>query len=118
STAGGPVRAGDRAQQRRFPRAVRADEGERLAFGNLERDLPHGLEQTVAHVERVHLEERRHTAVPRYASMTAAFFMTDSGSPSAMTRPLSIATSRSTTWTSTWTMCSIQTIATRWRRSS
>ena len=57
SAAGGAVRAGDRAQQRRLPRAVGADQRERLALVDLERHLPHGLEQPVADVEPLDLEQ-------------------------------------------------------------
>ncbi len=114
AAGGRPVRAGDRAQERRLAGAVRADERDRLALGDLERDAAHGRQQPVAgldplelragrscaHAARGTRRRRRRPASPRRARRRR--------SPGRASRQ----TSRSTTCTSTWTMCSIQTIAT------
>ena len=64
---------------------------------NLERHAPHGLQQAVAAVERVDLEQRHAPAPPRYASITAAWDTTTSGLPSAIILPASMQTRRPTT---------------------
>src|SRR5262249_59298500 len=107
--AGGPVRAGDRPEQGRLAGAVRADQGQRLALLDVQRDLAHRLQQPVPGVDRLDPQQRHATARPRYASITSALLITADGSPSAITRPCAMHTSRCTPQASTWTMCSIQT---------
>ena len=100
--AAGRVGAGDRSQERRLAGPVRADERQGLPFLQLEGHFAHGLQEPVSGVERLDREEAHDRApLPRYASMTAVSAITASGSPSAITRPASMHTSRVTTWTST-----------------
>ena len=58
------LQAGDRAQERRLAAAVGADEGERHAFFDLERDLEQGLEVAVEDVDVLELKDDTHSGVP------------------------------------------------------
>src|SRR5581483_1325666 len=113
-----PVCARDRTEKRRLAGAVGADERENLAVLDGERDVANGVKKAVANVEMLDGEQAHVTPLPRYASITAGCASTASGTSSAITRPASMHTSRSTTCSSTWRMCSIQTIAIARRRSS
>ena len=110
--AAGLCAPGDRPQERRLPCAVRSDERHSLALGHRERDPAHRRQQPVPGLDPLEREQAHAGTPPRYASTTAASRITASGSPSAITRPASRQTRRSTICTSTRTMCSIQTIAT------
>ena len=53
-----PHRAGDRAQRRRLAGAVRAEHGDDLALGDLERDAAQRLHRPVARLDALELEQR------------------------------------------------------------
>ena len=56
---------GDRREQRRLAGAVGADQRHHLALVHRQRDVAHGLEQAVAHLERLDLKQAHAAAVPR-----------------------------------------------------
>ena len=61
-----PVRPGDRAQQRRLPGTVRADDCERLAVGDVQRHLADRLQKAVPRVDLLDGEQAHATApLPR-----------------------------------------------------
>ena len=109
----GPVRAGDRAQQRRLAGAVGADQRDGLALVDRRSDTPRtACSRPWRASSAVDLEQRSRRRLAEVGVDDGGVaHAPSSGSPSAMTRPASMQTSRSTTWTSTCTMCSIQTIA-------
>ena len=57
--------AGDRAQRRRLPGAVRAEHGDDRPLGHLERDAVERLDGPVARLDVVELEQSRHSWTPR-----------------------------------------------------
>jgi len=109
SAGGAPAIA---AQQCRLAGPVGADQRDGLAVADRQREVAHGLEQAVAvgrDARRLSRLTRRHLRVGvdrrgRRSSRAAGLAVGE-------TRPVSMQTRRSTTWTRTWTMCSIQTIA-------
>src|SRR5207237_7955989 len=85
----------DRAEQRRLPGAVRADDRDDRVLVELEARAMQPLDAPVEHAQLVHFEQR-HATPPIYASITAGLPCTSAGSPSASFSPKSITTSRST----------------------
>src|SRR3954447_6402599 len=89
------VQAVDRAQRRRLPRAVRADQRDDLALAHVERDPLQRLDRAVVRVHVLELENDAvglgHVALaaplPRYASITRSSFCTSVGVPSAIFSP-------------------------------
>src|SRR6185312_14945468 len=77
----------DRPQRRRLSGAVRAEDGDDRAFGNLERDAAQGLHRAVAGLDALEREQRAHSSTPRYASITAGSACTSAGGPEAILRP-------------------------------
>src|SRR5205814_5787203 len=84
----------DRAQRRRLPGAVRADERDDLALAHVDGDPLQRLDGAVIGLDALQLEQqlrRAHASVtaaePRYASMTRSFFWISVGDPSAIFSP-------------------------------
>ena len=132
------VQTGQRAQQRRLARAVRADDRVHLAGVDAQAHAGDRTELTVEDGEIANLQDRRrpplagHVApsapggpsdrpastsdsavasVPRNTSRTAGLARTSDGTPSPMMRPPAKQMSRSTVSTKARTTCSIQITA-------
>ena len=129
----------DRLEQRRLPGAVGADDRHGLGRVDVELEAEQRLEVAVAGVERLDLEQASRSVAHGTASPFGELMaqphrhrtrrrgrrraprreaITSWGSPSISLRPASTAIMRSTTRSSAWTMCSIQTIATPVARRS
>ncbi len=89
----------DAFQQRALAGAVMADQRDRFAGGQFDRQLIQHDVPPVAGDQRGHLQQGGHAAVaasrPRYASMTRGSAAAASGAASTSTRPLSSTTMRS-----------------------
>src|SRR6202020_754117 len=127
----GLVQARDRAQQRGFARAIRADDRVDVTGEYPQAHPGQGAELAVVHGEVAHLQQRvvAHspsrpdspaagpvsdvvTSVPRNTSRTAGLASTSAGLPSPMKEPAARQTSRSTAAVRARTTCSIQITAT------
>ncbi|QTK80537.1 hypothetical protein AT6N2_C3020 [Agrobacterium tumefaciens] len=120
------------AQEGRFTRPVRADQGDDLSLGNAEIDGKKRLEVPVAGIETSggeKIECRHHASIPMYTRWTSGLAITSLGGPSAIFSPKFNTRSRSATAMIALSTCSIQTIvmlrclmrrtsATSWRASS
>src|SRR5205823_597414 len=82
-------RARDRPERRRLAGAVRAEHRGDLPLLDRERDAVQRLYRTVARFDALELEQGRHEATPRYASITAGSRATSAGTPLAILRPKS-----------------------------
>src|SRR5207245_6765128 len=119
---------GDRPQRGRLAGAVRADEGDDLAFAHFARDASQRVDGAVVHVEAIEAQERpghgctwpaaicpacsRAYFSPRYASITRGLVWISRGSPCAMVTPWSSTRIRSETPITSFMSCSMSTTAT------
>ena len=88
----GAVRAfhdsGDALEQRGFAGAVGAQDGDDLAFLNLEGDAAEGMNAAVSRFQVFNLQYRCHYSFPpRYARITSGSLLTSAGVPTAMVLP-------------------------------
>src|SRR5450631_949361 len=87
--------SGNRSQQARLPGAIRAQYSNTFTVADGHRYILDNVRGAIARAQMIDCERQCHRAVPIYASSTAGSFVTCSGRPSAMTRPISNTISRS-----------------------
>src|SRR5262249_57270984 len=90
STATRPHEPRQCLEERGLPGAVGSDDRHQLAGVDAQREAAKDLVVAVAGREVVHLEKRRHAAVPRYASSTRGSRRTSANGPSTRVRPCAL----------------------------
>src|SRR5882672_8547216 len=104
--------AGDRAQRGGFSGAIAAEEGDDLAFGEIQRQPVQDMAEAVERIDALDLEDHAATP-PKYARRTSGFFWISAGEPCAIRLPKCITEMRSETLMMMSILCSISTMVYR-----